>query len=623
MHQSTTDFERDEHRQSAEFDRLLAEIGQWVERSPHWPPFGQAAALWARIEPRLRQLQSRLDRVLVVGVVGGTGVGKSTLVNALVGQCVSPASDAQRPTTIRPVVICHPDVDPAFLGFAGHGTSGENKSGSRDAELQCDFCRVDSPLLSAMILIDCPDPDTQASGDRASVEEAVNRNRDLLRRVLPQCDVMLFVATAQKYKTASVAEEVLAHAPGRQVVFVQTHAAREHDIRADWRRLLESEGFVVPHMFYIDSQDSIDRQQRGEPASEQLHELRDFLRSELAARARHRIRRSNALDLVGWWLGQVREESQELLPALVALEEKIAAEEAKLAENVRQQLLARLRGNRQLWRASLLEQATQRWGGGPFAAFVRLLNRPIKPWRWMSPLRGTVSSPTTATEAADWASAEEIGISEADLAEARSVLQQQADRAGLETSTAANRARPDETSVAIVPLVRQLSQRATAAVEQMLQRRAAKYAGPIFHGLLELLFLALLALLVGRLGYNFFYEHTWLGKPLFGLDYLVYAVLWLFVWGWLLRWLLAARLHRGLNREIAKLAESLNCAEIIGLLFADTRQAATEIRRHLAALEPIATLKNSLAAKTNEDANKLGRLLPLGNDFSPQRREER
>jgi energy-coupling factor transporter ATP-binding protein EcfA2 len=604
----------DEHRQSAEFDRLLAEINDWVNQSPRWPPFRQAAALWARVGPRLNELQSRLDRVLVVGVVGGTGTGKSTLVNALVGNRISPASDVQRPTTTRPVIVYHPDVDPSFLDFANGMLANQ-----RPANLQFDLVRVDSPLLSAMILVDCPDPDTQG----ALPEQSENRNRDLLRRVLPQCDVMLHVGTAQKYKTAAVSDELLAHAPGRQVVSVQTHAARDHDIRVDWKRHLESVGFVVPQMFLIDSEEALARQDRGEPAPDDLQTLRDFLRAELAARARHRIRRANALDLVGWWLERARQEAEHLLPAVAKLEEQIGIEESRLCEKVRERLAARLRANRQLWRSSLLQQVTDRWAGGPFAAFLRIVNRPLSPWRWLSWVRGGMISGSALTEQIrtriasdaemslrtdDESAAAELGISQADLAQAHSVLQQQADRAAFEPLGSANRAASNAPQAVVAPMIRQLYHRAAAAVELAIERRAARYAGPIFHGFLEILFLALLGFVVFRLGWNFFYEHTWLAKPLLGLDYLVYAVLWIVVWGLLLRWLLAARLQRGLQREITSLVENLDFREIVGRLFDDLSRASEQLRDHAGLLQGIQSLRDHLAEQLVPAENHLGRL---------------
>lgn len=61
--------------------------------------------------PRLRQP----DAPLLAVVGGSTGAGKSTLVNSLVGRCVTP-SGVLRPTTRTPVLVCHPDDRHWFAG---------------------------------------------------------------------------------------------------------------------------------------------------------------------------------------------------------------------------------------------------------------------------------------------------------------------------------------------------------------------------------------------------------------------------------------------------------------------------------------------------------------------------
>jgi hypothetical protein len=253
-----------DQRLLADFERLVDDVRRWQETAPAWPVFDRARALWARISPRLEQLRPDLDRVLVVGVLGGTGTGKSTLLNALVESRVCEAGDARRPTTRRPVILAHPDFERPLPELDG---------------CQAEVRRLTVPLLKQMILIDCPDPDTQsrdAAGQPASDD---NHNLEVLRCILPQCDVLLFVGTAQKYKTQAVTEELLRHTSGRGIVFVQTHAAVDADITADWQRHMRSQGFPEPHMFRLDSEEALLSIEQQRPPPPGFAKLVDFLRA--------------------------------------------------------------------------------------------------------------------------------------------------------------------------------------------------------------------------------------------------------------------------------------------------------------------------------------------------------
>ena len=235
----------------AAFDLLVEALSRWAPSGPAWPPARRVKSEWEGVAPRLDKARLELSRVLVVGVVGGTGTGKSTLVNALAGSEVTTAGDVARPTTINPVVVAARDVDVSWLPL--------------DA-MQARLVRSDSPAVANIVLVDCPDPDTQSAAGTPPAESskpsATNHNRDLLEAVLPACDVLLLVSTAQKYRSWIVAREVAAFAPGRPLLFVQTHASRDPDIRADWRKELESQGFDVPRIFRIDGVEAAARAAR-------------------------------------------------------------------------------------------------------------------------------------------------------------------------------------------------------------------------------------------------------------------------------------------------------------------------------------------------------------------------
>ena len=202
-------------------------------------------AVASRLLTRVDNLRTRLEAPLVIATLGGTGTGKSELVHALAGAEVV-HSGRNRPTTLCPTMICRPGLRPETLGI----DPGEVELVERDL-----------PTLAQLVLIDCPDPDTS---DRPIAPDA-SSPLARLRRILPYCDVLLVTTTQQKYRSARVADELAAAAPGARTVFVQTHADQDADIRDDWRRVLANghfggnraqrkpAAFHLEHIYFVDS----------------------------------------------------------------------------------------------------------------------------------------------------------------------------------------------------------------------------------------------------------------------------------------------------------------------------------------------------------------------------------
>ena len=80
-------------------------------KAPHW---GASIPLQAECRAALEtieQLEQRLDRKLIVTIVGPTGSGKSTLLNALAGSDELSPTGIDRPTTRQIVVYCRQRAD--------------------------------------------------------------------------------------------------------------------------------------------------------------------------------------------------------------------------------------------------------------------------------------------------------------------------------------------------------------------------------------------------------------------------------------------------------------------------------------------------------------------------------
>ncbi|MFO0917434.1 MAG: GTPase domain-containing protein [Planctomycetaceae bacterium] len=258
-------------------DALREQLRQWKSTPIEWEPLRPAQALVGRLLDRMEPLRIRWEAPLVVATFGGTGTGKSSLVNALVGEPVTTVGK-ERPTTRRPRLVCHPEIDPVQ---------------TRISLDEVDVTRCDRPLLRDFLLLDCPDPDTSESDGVAS-------NLRRLHELLPACDVLLYVSTQQKYRSARVGDELGKAADSCRLVFVQTHADLDSDIRDDWRQQLEPD-YRIAEMFFVDSRRALLEQQQG------LHPTGDFGRLLTFCRGNWRRRGGRAfagrICLICWTRG--------------------------------------------------------------------------------------------------------------------------------------------------------------------------------------------------------------------------------------------------------------------------------------------------------------------------------
>lgn len=585
----------------AGFDRLHDRLLAWARSAPAWPPFDEAKGLVGRLDARLRVPEIDLDRALVVGFLGGSGTGKSTLFNALLGRRVSRAGKEFRPMTRRAVVACHPDVDPSFLGLG-------------DGELE--IHRLNIPLLEQMILIDCPDPDTQDPEDGQGGE----RHLDILRAVLPHCDVMVHTATSQKYKSHVVGQELRRNAPGRQILFVQTHADVDHDNRPDLRRYLDALGLRVPEIFRLDGADALAKQDRGDPVDAEFAKFRDLLEHELASRARHRIRRANLLGLYGWLLGAVRAPVDAGLESVAKLEEATARERARLAAKIAAKMSERIDSNRRLWRSRVLRQLNQTWGAGPLASLIGTWSAAGSLIRSMILLRAR--TPTQAILAGGWTAVSlvgekwresraaaaltaeaDLGLTEGDLAHARTVLQGYLNEARVQP--AAGDDGGDFSAEQLATVAVEVYRRLDAEINEVVERRVARRAGRATHWAFEIAFALLPAWLVLHMAKNFFYDHMIQGRPLLGLDFALQAAFWCILWGAAVGGLLLHRLNRGLHQDLKSVVDRLAHAPLLDALCRDASEACAAVKTHA---EALAAVERDLA----DLERRVGGVLDLG-----------
>lgn len=297
---------------------------------------GETTLLHARLA-ELREREQRLDDVLLVALVGGSGVGKSTLLNALAGDQIAETSE-MRPCTSTPTVYHPPGMRLTLSHLPG-------------------VRHVARSALDQIALIDTPDSDT-----------IVREHRRIVEQVLQECDLILLCADSEKYLDEATWSLLYPFRGLRAMVCVETRVARpDTAIRDHWLKNLRENGFQIEQYFQVNALRAFDRKLALSAAHEEEFDfpaLERFLRHELDRERVTRIKSSNAAGLLAQTVNRLHDRMGEEQVRLAALQTALTEGDEQLIRATLQHFTAGPLAEPYLWVQALGREVSLRATGG-------------------------------------------------------------------------------------------------------------------------------------------------------------------------------------------------------------------------------------------------------------------
>jgi tRNA U34 5-carboxymethylaminomethyl modifying GTPase MnmE/TrmE len=217
------------------FDQLLEAAKNWARDAQNagWLSHEDIAPL-AALENRspATLFDGSTHRPLVVAFFGGTGVGKSTLLNRLAGQEIA-RTGVERPTSREVSIYLHESLHIRQLP-KGFPIDRVRTAYHRDEQRR------------QVLWIDMPD-----------IDSTEQDNRELVIEWLPHIDVLIYVVSPERYRDDKGWRLLRAHGHEHAWLFVMNQWDRGQAVQLDdFAKLLGQGGFLDPLILRTDCREN-------------------------------------------------------------------------------------------------------------------------------------------------------------------------------------------------------------------------------------------------------------------------------------------------------------------------------------------------------------------------------